>query len=210
MTKTLPATISVRRVEEDAGYMAMTPVLTQAFRLDELVDMVVSVAGKDARRVQHILSAGAVLYHGYHYSWQGFEAEPGKIDALLEKFPNDEPDRVFDAESATAAILEIGGGVQRTFADVSRGTASGRRLLSRRSPWDVLLALTRENPARYEKYDHGRHGDLFRVSLRYEDAEHLLERMREAAPRKLRFDWRGLRPPAAVIFVCPRDGARAR
>lgn len=204
----LPETISVRRAEEDAGYMAMTPVATQTFRLGELVDMVVSVAGKDPRRVQHILSAGAVLYHGYHYSWRGFEAQPADLNVLLENFPDDEPSRTFDAESAEAAILEIGGGAQRAFVDISRDTASRRRLFSRRSPWDVLLATTKEFAARYEKYDHGRHGDLFRVSLHYEDAERMLANMNAAAPRKLRFDWRGLRPPAAVIFVCPRAEAR--
>lgn len=206
---TLPDTIQVRRAEENAGYLAMTPVVTQTFRLAELVDMVVSVAGKDARRVQHILSAGAAIYNGYHYSWQGFAVQPAEIAVLLEKFPDDDPARPFDAQTATAAILEIGGGTQRSLVEIPRNAASTHRLFSRRSPWDVLLDLTKQFPARYDKYDHARHGDLFRVSLHYEDAENLLATMKEAASRSLRFAWRGLRPPAAVIFLSPREQSRS-
>jgi hypothetical protein len=205
----LPETINVRRAEENAGYLAMTPVVTQAFRLAELVDMVVSVAGKDARRVQHILAAGAAVYNGYHYSWQGFVAQPAEIAALLEKFPDDDPARSLDQENITAALLEIGGGTQRTLTEIPRAAASAHRLFSRRTPWDALLALTKDFPVRYDKYDHARHGDLFRISLHYEDAERLLTDMRKVAPRALRFQWRGLRPPAAVIFLSSRPQGRS-
>lgn len=209
LTMPLPETIQVRRAEENAGYLAMTPVMTQTFRLADLVDMVVSVAGKDARRVQHILGAGAAVYNGYHYSWQGLAAQPAEIAALLEKFPDDNPARSLDPESITAALLEIGGGTQRTLVEIPRDAASAHRLFSRRTPWEVLLALTEEFPARYDKYDHARHGDLFRVSLHYDDAERLLAAIKEVAPRSLRLAWRGLRPPAAVIFLSPRVQARS-
>jgi len=200
----LPETIQVRRAEERAGYLAMTPVVTQTFRLSELIDLIVSVAGKDARRVQHVLGAGTTMYHGYHYSWQGFAAESAELAALLAAFPDDDPSRAFHPASATAALFEIAGGSQRTLVEILRQEASRRRLFSRRTAWEVLLALTKEFPARYEKYDHAHRGDLFRVSLRYEEAQRLLEKMRQAAPRQLRLSWRGLRPPGAVIFVSPR------
>jgi len=48
----LPETIAVRFTEEDAGYVTVRPVVRQTFRLSELTDMVVSVTGKDAARLQ--------------------------------------------------------------------------------------------------------------------------------------------------------------
>ena len=201
----LPETISVRRAEEDAGYMAMTPVVTQTFRLSELVDMVVSVTGKNPQRVQHVFAVGTVLYNGFHYTWPGLQSEPGEIAMLLAAFPDDDPSRTFDPMTATGAILEIGGGTQRKLVEISRETASVHRMFSRRTPWDALLTLTKEFSARYEKYDHAKRADLFRVSLRFEEAQNLLQRMIESAPRQLRFQWRAMHPPAAVLFVSPRN-----
>ena len=44
----LPETIPVRYTEEEAGYVTVRPLVRQTFRLDELLDMILSVAGKDA------------------------------------------------------------------------------------------------------------------------------------------------------------------
>jgi len=61
----LPDTIAVRFTEEDAGYITVRPVVKQTFRLAELTDMVVSVTGKDATRVQQIFRAGTIDSNGY-------------------------------------------------------------------------------------------------------------------------------------------------
>ena len=45
----LPQQIPVRYTEEDAGYVSVRPVVKQVFRLHELADLVVSIAGKDRR-----------------------------------------------------------------------------------------------------------------------------------------------------------------
>jgi hypothetical protein len=119
----LPETIQVRRAEERAGYLAMTPVVTQTFRLSELIDLIVSVAGKDVRRVQHVLGAGTAMYHGYHYSWQGFAAESAELAALLAAFADDDPSRAFHPASATAALFEIAGG------DLAAGSFAAQTVL---------------------------------------------------------------------------------
>src|SRR3974390_2108811 len=61
----LPLQIPVRYSDEDAGYLSMSPVVKQTFRLHELVDMVVSVVGKDPARVQRIFHTGSVVYNGF-------------------------------------------------------------------------------------------------------------------------------------------------
>lgn len=200
----LPEQIAVRYTEEDAGYMSVRPVVKQTFRLPELVDMVVSVAGKDAARVQQIFHSGTVVYHGYRYWWEALTADAGELALLLASFPEDEPARTFLPRQATSVLLEMGGGAQRTVTEILRQDAAAKKLFAKHSPWDVLINWVDGQAARYEKYDHGRKADLFRISLPFDKAQLLLAALLDAAPRKLRYRWSTLRPAAAVTFVCPR------
>ena len=69
----LPETIPVRYTDEEAGYVTVRPVVRQTFSLEELLDMILSVAGKDVTRVRQLLQSGTIVYHFYRYSWTGFE-----------------------------------------------------------------------------------------------------------------------------------------
>lgn len=202
---TLPEQIPVRYTEEDAGYVSMRPVVKQTFRLKELADMVVSVTGKDATRVQQIFRNGTVVYNGYRYSWDGISAELGEITLLLRPFPDDDPARPFHAEEAKSVLFEMGGGPQRNVVEILRGDASQKKLFGKNSPWDVLVQYARDATARYEKYSHARKADLYRFTLPFESGQALLAAMLESAPRGLRYRWTTLRPPAVVIFACPRQ-----
>ena len=73
----LPETIPVRFTEEEAEYVSIRPVRRQIFKLRELVDMVLSVTGRDLPRVQQILRTGTIVFHFYRYWWQGFETDAG-------------------------------------------------------------------------------------------------------------------------------------
>jgi hypothetical protein len=201
----LPEQIPLRYTEEDAGFVSVRPVVKQTFRLPELVDMVVSVAGKDAARVQQIFRTGTVVYNGYRYWWDALPAELEEIERLLLPFPEDDPSRPFEPEQATAVLVEIGGGAQRTVVEISRQDAAQKKLFAKHSPWDVLTNFASGKTARYEKYAHARRADLFRLSLAFDQAQPLLAAMLAAAPRKLKHRWSTLRPPAAVTFVCPRE-----
>ncbi|HEY1468132.1 MAG TPA: hypothetical protein VGF61_03760 [Candidatus Acidoferrum sp.] len=200
----LPDQIPLRYTEEDAGYVSMRPVVKQTFRLNELADMVVSVTGKDAARVQQIFRNGTVVYNGYRYSWDGISAELAEIASLLRPFPDDDPTRPFHPEEAKSVLFEMGGGSQRNVVEILRSDASEKKLFGKNSPWDVLVQCAREHPARYEKYSHARKADLYRITLPFEIGQRLLAAMLESAPRGLRHRWTTLRPPAVVIFVCPR------
>jgi hypothetical protein len=200
----LPNEIPLRYSDEDAGYVSMRPVVRQTFRLPELIDMIVSIVGKDSARVQQILRTGSVVYNGYRYSWESLAADLAEVSRLLAPFPDDDPSRAFDPAQATAALLESGGGTQRSVAEISRQDGSAKKLFAKHSPWDVLLQLAASTPPHYEKYSHVRHADLFRLTLPYDRAQHLLAALLDAAPQSLRHRWSTLRPPSAVTFVCPR------
>jgi hypothetical protein len=200
----LPNQIPVRYTEEDAGFVSVRPVVKQTFQLHELVDMVVSVAGKDPARVQQILRTGTVTYNGYRYWWDALPADREEIEQLLIPFPDDDPSRPFEPEQATAVLLEIGGGAQRTVVEITHQDAAQKKLFAEHSPWDVLTNFACGKSPRYEKYAHGRRADLFRLSLPFDQAQPLLAEVLAAAPRKLKYRWSTLRPPAALTFVCPR------
>ena len=201
----LPNQIPLRYTEEDAGFVSVRPVIKQTFRLHELVDMVVSVAGKDAARVQQIFRSGTIVYNGYRYWWDALIAKREEIERLLIPFPNDDPSRPFDSEQATAVLLEIGGGAQRTVVEITRHDAAQKKLFAKQSPWDVLTNFASGKSPRYEKYAHARRADLFRLSLPFDQAQPLLAAILAAAPRKVKHRWSTLRPPAALTFVCPRN-----
>ena len=61
----LPDVIPVRYTEEEAGYVSFRPVVRQSFRPDQLLDMVLSVTGKDPARITQILRSGTVVFHFY-------------------------------------------------------------------------------------------------------------------------------------------------
>ena len=200
----LPETIAIRFTEEDAGYVTVRPVVKQTFRLVELADMVVSVTGKNGVRVQQIFRAGTVVYNGYRYWWDGFASNDDEIKGLLALFPDDDPARVFNPAEVTAVSLEIGGGTQRSLVGIVRREASVKRLLHKRSPWEILLTATQDTTPRYEKYSHAERADVYRVHLSFEVAASLLKQVMAASPRSLRKKLSALQPPAAILFFIPR------
>jgi hypothetical protein len=206
----LPETIAMRFTEEDAGYVTVRPVVKQTFRLAELVDMVVSVTGKNVPRVQQIFRAGTVVYNGYRYWWDGFSAPENEIAGLLTLFPEDDPARFFNPSEVSAVSLEIGGGTQRSLVGIARREASAKSLFQKRSPWEILVAAAKDSTPRYEKYSHAERADVYRVHLSPEMAASLLKQLRDASPRSLRKKLAPLHTPAAILFFAPRqNSARA-
>jgi hypothetical protein len=200
----LPENIPVRFTEEDAGYVTVRPVVKQTFRLSELIDMVVSVTGKDISRVKQIFRAGTVVYNGYKYWWAGFDSDAGELSAILAAFPEDDPSRTFDSSAVNSISLETGGGTQRAQLAITRQEASAKRLFRKQSPWKILLNAGRESTPRYEKYSYSHRSDIYRLHLPPEAGVALLRDVLEAAPRALRKKLVGLQPPSALLFFTSR------
>ena len=197
----------MRFTEEDAGYVTVRPVVKQTFRLAELADMVVSVTGKNASRVQQIFRAGTVVYNGYRYWWDGFASKEDEVTGLLALFPDDDPARVFNPAEVAAVSLEIGGGTQRSLVGIARREASAKKLFHKRNPWEILLKAAQDSTPRYEKYSHAERADVYRVHLPFEMAASLLKQILDASPRVLRKKLAALQPPAALLFFIPRTNS---
>jgi hypothetical protein len=202
----LPETIPVRFTEEEAEYVSIRPVRRQIFKLRELVDMILSVTGRDLPRVQQILRTGTIVFHFYRYWWQGFETEPAELAAVLAEFPTDDPSRTFSSAACTTVLLES---LMKTrpSIDVNKKDAGHKSLFASRSFWDCLLALA-EAPQeiKYGGYSFARRADLYRVELSAEQAANLKKNVAKFASRPLRGAIETLGAVARVAFVCPRTG----
>jgi hypothetical protein len=200
----LPETIPVRYTEEEAGYVTVRPLVRQTFRLDELLDMILSVAGKDAARVRQLLHSGTIVYHFYRYSWAGFDASDSELAAALAQFPDADPSRAFAAALCTNAVFDGAGANPRHLLDLDRAIASKRRIFRGQSFWERLLEIAgEENPA-YQKYSYGRRADLYRIDLDAENISRITDAANRLATGKLRSALRVLPGAASVLFVCPR------
>jgi hypothetical protein len=200
----LPETIPVKYTEEEAEYLSMRPLVRQTFRLAELVDMVVSVTGKDPARIQQILRSGTVVYHFYRYWWTGFDVEASQLAALLARFPDADPGRPFRADECTDALLETSGDPPRHSLEILRAEAAKKRLFRSRSFWDRLLELARAQAPKYRDYSYARRADAFVRELAPDEAAALAHDAQKLAPRALRAQLQSFPEAARVIFLCPR------
>ncbi|MGA2901003.1 MAG: hypothetical protein ABSF40_12310 [Candidatus Acidiferrales bacterium] len=205
----LPDSIPVKYTEEEAEYLSVRPVVRQAFSSTELVDMVVSVAGKDLARVQKILSAGTVVFHSFRYWWTGFEADPAALRELLQKYPDADPSRAFRAEDCAEVILESSGSPPRHSLRIRREEAGKRRLLRSRSFWDNLMNLARNAAPTYREYSYSQHGDIYALSLTPEQIARLAREATRSALRTLRADLAVLSAISQIVFVCTRPASQS-
>jgi hypothetical protein len=204
----LPETIPVRYTEEEAGYVTVRPVVHQTFRLDQLLDMILSVAGKDLARIRQLLHSGTVVYHFYRYSWAGFDVSDAELAGALARFPDADPTRPFVAEACKRVVFESAATKPEHRLQLDRAAGSKRRFLRSRSFWDGLLEIAeRETPA-YQSYSYTERADVYRMPL---DDRLMLEIdgiVQQSAPRNLRAAILALSGAARVLFICPRPGAK--
>ena len=205
----LPDSIPVKYTEEEAEYLSVRPVVRQTFSSTELVDMVVSVAGKDLARVQKILSAGTVVFHSFRYWWTGFEADPAALREILQKYPDADPSRAFRAEDCAEVILESSGTPPRHSLRIRRDEAGKRRLLHPRSLWDNLMNLARNAAPTYREYSYSQHGDIYALSLTPEQIARLAREATRSALRTLRADLAVLSAISQIVFVCTRPASQS-
>jgi hypothetical protein len=201
----LPETIAVKYTEEEAEYLSVRPVVRQTFRMNELVDMILSVTGKDSARIQQVLRSGTVVYHFYRYWWTGFEAEAAALSAVLAAYPDHDPARPFRAEDCTGALLETGAYPPRHSVELRREAASAKRLFSARSFWDSLLELARAAAPAYREYSYTHRADLFSREISPEEVAALQSDAERIAPRALRVQLQALPEAARVVYLCPRQ-----
>jgi hypothetical protein len=204
----LPQTIRVKYTEEEAEYVSIRPLVQQEFRGSELVDMVLSVTGKDPARIQQILRSGTIVFHSYRYWWQGFEADSQALAEVLAKYPDPDASRPFRADDCTEIILESSGSPPSHSIHLGREASSKKRLLRSRSFWDCLLDLARAGAPAYRDYSYALRGDVYELPLAKEQIAQLAADARRYATRALRPQLGVLPSMTRASFLCPRATER--
>lgn len=200
----LPDVISVRYTEEEAGYVSFRPVVRQSFRPDQLLDMVLSVTGKDTERIKQILRSGTVVFHFYRYWWPGFDIDAHELNGLLARFPDPDPSREFRSAECSAIAIESGATPRRPAIEVAKEEISRSGLFRRQSFWDVLLAEVSSSSVAYQGYSFAHHADLYGLDLTTESRARLTAAASSLAPREKRKELQTLGGAVRIVFICPR------
>jgi hypothetical protein len=126
---------------------------------DELIDHIVGVYGKDTARIHAVAERGTLVSGASRLRWEGFAIEAADLTAMLSRFPDPDPTRLFSRDRCTVAVLR-GGGHQIA---LSRDAAAKRRLFKRQSFWDHLMAFG--PAAAYLDYSYREKADVFRAAI---------------------------------------------
>lgn len=169
----LPETIRVKISPEGAESIALAPVVVQDLALEELIQMMLGVTGKNVARIGELLQRGSLVSGASRFRWQGFQAEGSDLEALVARYPDPDPTRRFDASRCIQAVFR-GGGARPLILE--REAGSKRRILRSRSFWDVLMAHA--SGAAYVDYSYRESADVYRVAITPE----LNQALRDAAP----------------------------
>ena len=193
----LPRKIPVKVSSEAAGYISLTPVARQELEPGELVERILGVTGKRPSRIRDILSRGSFVSGSSRYRWVPFEADSAELGALLDRFPDGDPSRPFDAAKCAKVVFQG----RRGNMDLEPETASRRRLFKKTSYWDVLLEAVESARPDYQRYSYSDRADVYQVRFASETLQTLLARTNLLKYRSMALELRLLEPEAAELFV---------
>jgi len=200
----LPDSIPVKYSEDDAQFISIRPLVRQSFRPAELIDMIVSVTGKDSERVAQILRSGTIVFNSYRYWWDALNPDAAALSEILNKYPDPDPSRAFQAQDCTEAILESPGTPPRHSLRFSREVAAKIRLFRSRSFWNALMDLTHDHAPTYREYSYAHRADIYTLNLDASAIAHLTHDAARYATRALRAQLAILPKIAQAILICPR------
>lgn len=157
----LPGRVRVRISSEAAGQISLTPVISQEMPVEELIEILLHAAGKDAPRIREMLARGSVVEGASRFRWDPIRADAASVQAVLGRFPDPEPLRAFDAARCFHARFR---GPHGTI-ELPREIAVQRRLLSRQTFWSALMDAIAPFPPEYIGYSYRQRADEYRIRL---------------------------------------------
>lgn len=154
-----PETIRVKISSEAAESISLTAVVVQEMTLGDLVEQMLAVTGKDQARIRDLLLRGSMVSGYSRFRWQGFEA--GGLDSLLAAFPDPDPTLPFRAERCVRVMLRHSTGS----IVIAKDAGGKRRLLKRRSFWQVLMEAAQAGDLRYAGYSYRERADVYDMGV---------------------------------------------
>ncbi len=183
--------------------MSIRPVMRMGLRPEQLLELILGVTGKNPERVEQILRSGSVAAGGFRYWWEAVEIGAGELEPRLAAFPDADPARAFEAARCTLVVAEPAGSL-KALAEFAAAAASRRKAFRRRSFWDALLAVAKEQAPTYRSYSYARRGDLYALELPEDRRELLAEEARQFGVGDVKTQAAALRGAARLVYVCGR------
>ncbi len=174
----LPGTVRVKLSSEAAEGISISPVVVQNLSLQDLIEHMLPVTGKDETRIRELLLRGTLVSGASRFRWTGWEADAEDLRALLAAFPDSDPARRFAAGRCVRVVLRGG----RRAVEIPRGAAARKGWLRRASFWDLLMETAAAADLRYAGYSYRDRADRFAADLAQAAAEALV-----AGSGRLRF-----------------------
>jgi len=82
-----------------------------------------------------------------------FASNENEITGLLALFPDDDPSHLFNPSQCNCSLSPKSAVAHSVpLVGIVRREASVKRLLHKRSPWEILLTAAQDSLPRYEKY----------------------------------------------------------
>lgn len=193
----LPRSIACKISSESVGYVTMSAVRRVDLPLGELISKILGVCGKDPDRVESILARGSLVSGEIRYRWVPVAASSDDLAPLLARFPDHEPDRVFEPSNCVRMVLR---GDRGEF-EITREAGRQKRLFRRKAFWEEAMAIIEPLKPRSERYSYSEGADIYSVHL----AAGGLNRMRQLGSL-LRFTLletqvRSLQAPQVMLYV---------
>ncbi len=139
----------------------MTQVFVQSMDLHNLVERMLGYTGKDPELVRQVIARGSLVSGAIRLRWDGFSISPDEVANVLRDFPSPEPERAFDIRNCIGAQLLEG----RIPIEIPSEDAAAKRLLRRKSFWDVLMQCAVAQPLEYVEYSYRLRSDRYRRVL---------------------------------------------
>ena len=165
----LPTTIACKVSSESAGYVTTSAVARRDLPLEELVSKILGVCGKNHDRVARVLERGSLVSGDARFRWIPLEVDRNDLAALLDRFPDHDPLRVF--ERANCLRMAFRG--HRGEFEISRETGRQKRFFRRKVFWDEALDVIEPLAPSCERYSYSDGADVFTVRLSMADLEKL-------------------------------------
>lgn len=193
----LPQKISVKITSEAAGYVSFTPVQRQELAAGELVERILGVTGKRLSRIRDILAKGTFVSGSSRLRWEPIEADTAELEALLGRFPDEDPQRPFDSAHCVLVVFQG----QRGSSEVAPEAAAKRRLFRKTSFWDVLMATFETARPEYHRYSYTENADVYQVKLPVDTLENILGQTSLLKYASIAQELHFLQPASAELFT---------
>lgn len=139
----------------------MSAVARRDLPLEELASKILGVCGKNHDRVASILARGSLVSGDARYRWVPIEVASADLAALLDRFPDHDPHRVFNGANCVRMAFR---GSRGEF-EIGRDAGQEKRLFRRKSFWNEALDLIEALAPRCERYSYSDRADVFAVQL---------------------------------------------